>query len=136
MTSASRSEGGDGGAPWDRNVGCFAVPSSTVPTSRPVQGATGGNGAFVASRLADARREGRVAVGADTIATRIDQAIAGLARSGLGLPRYITLTETDMLALSEVALPGEYREIRVSFGAGSRVYGRDGSQRIFKKVRT
>ena len=122
---------------WDRNQGRFAVPSSAVPVSRAIAaGSTGrGRAGDLARRVAEAQRAGCVAIGADTIVARIDQAIVRLSQSGRGDPRYITLTEPDMLAFAEVTKSAEYRDYRVSIGAQSMVYGRNGGQRVYKTVR-
>lgn len=124
--------------PWSRNEGRFDQPSSsTFATRAAVGGQTrGAKTDYISRRLADAQHQGVIAAGADTIVTRINQAIERLRADGLGEPKAIYLTEPDMLAIREVTgSSAEYFDCRLALGAKSKVYGRNGTRAILKTVR-
>lgn len=126
--------------PWDSRAGQYDRPSSGVPVrdvsarreAAPVR--QPGEG-YVAKRMADAAIKGIAATGTDTILARIDDAIARLAKDGHGHPRAIYLVDSDMMAFRAAhGAVEEYRDVRVSLGASSKVYGATGGARAVRRA--
>lgn len=134
-------------APWERNAGRFDTPSSAAPVkgaplpasiarkpASPLEVAASRR-RFLDQRCADARRQGVIAVNADTLLQRIDLAIEACIAAGKGNPRSICLTDPDLLALHDVTGAGyEYRDLPVNVGTASMVFARGGRQAIRKRL--
>ncbi|MBM3927110.1 MAG: hypothetical protein FJ335_01415 [Sphingomonadales bacterium] len=141
-----------GADPWNRSEGRYDTPSSAVPVGRravradaPVPRRRDVDPAVYAdeapitrpaqrfsaieSRIMAAEQDGVVAIGADTILARIDEAIAAIVTKGHGRATAIYLTDSDLIALRDAlgSPPEEYRDLRVAHGATSKVYSKRGS---------
>jgi len=128
-----------GGNPWDSRAGQYDRPSSGVPVRdvsarRETAPPPRSRASFIDQRVADAPLSGVIAVGADTILARIDAAIERLRADGHGDPRAIYLVDGDLLAFREAHKGDEYRDIRVSSGATSKVYGATGGARAVRRA--
>ena len=140
-----------GSAPWSRNAGKFSQPSSGLPqrsrgeassaaTSDDPRAYHGVESVRSKTRLldkreADIRHAGVIAVGAETILIRIDEAMTTATLRGLGNTRGIYLIEADWLAFREAQGGHEFCDIKVSIGKASKVYARNGSVTILKHGR-
>jgi hypothetical protein len=125
--------------PWDSRAGQYDRPSSSVPVRdvsarRETAPPARARSSSLDQRVADAERMGVIAVGAATILARIDAAIDRLHADGHGSPRAIYLVDGDLLAFREAHQGNEYRDVRVSSGATSKVYGATGAARAVRRA--
>lgn len=125
--------------PWNRRAGQYDRPISSVPVrdvspTRESAPLPRPRASFIDQRIADARLSGVIAVGADTILARIDAAIERLRVDGHGNPRAIYLVDGDLIAFREAHKGDEYRDVRVSSGATSKVYGATGGARAVRRA--
>lgn len=128
-----------GADPWNSRAGQYDRPSSGVPARdvsarRETAPPARSRASYIDQRCADARRSGVIAVGTDTILARIDAAIERLRADGHGDPRAIYLVDGDLLAFREAHGGEEYRDVRVSSGATSKVYGATGGARAVRRA--
>jgi hypothetical protein len=132
-----------GSSPWDRNEGKFDVPSSSVPLparhpavakllkrAEAAPARARGERVSVAppraksidQQLVTAAARGVIAVGADTIVTRIEDAMRRLVEDGHGSTKAIYLTESDMMAFREAVGGEELKSVPVRLGTKSAAY--------------